>query len=106
MKITVIKQMAKSVMEEDLPNFEKRIGRIKWFLWHGNVFKALDILESLNSELDSEILKRVKVLRNINFGKLLMNFMSTFKPIAPSSLIMVNGIIMERLFHQLWRSQR
>ncbi len=42
-------------MGEDLPDFEKRLDRIKWFLWHGNVFKALDILESLDFELDTEV---------------------------------------------------
>ena len=30
-----------------------KIERIKWYLWHGNVFRALDDLEALNEELYS-----------------------------------------------------
>lgn len=52
MRITVIKQMSKGAMEKDYPDFEKKLDRIKWFLWHGNVFQALDILESLRFDLD------------------------------------------------------
>ena len=52
MKITVIKQMSKGVMKKDLEDFEKSIESVKWFLWHGNTFQALDILESLDFDLD------------------------------------------------------
>ncbi len=44
--------MAKGLMGEDLPDFEKKLDRIKWFLCHGNTYKALDNLESLDFELD------------------------------------------------------
>ncbi|NBT86642.1 MAG: hypothetical protein EBT45_09175 [Alphaproteobacteria bacterium] len=51
MKITVIKQMAKSVMGKDFVGFEKEVDSMKWFLWHGNTFKALGILDSLDFDL-------------------------------------------------------
>jgi len=53
MRLTVMKQMAKG-----LPNHEyykppdEELERIKWCLWHGNVFKALKILDSLLFELE------------------------------------------------------
>lgn len=52
MRITVIKQMSKGTMGKDYSDFEKNLNSIKWFLWHGNFFKALDILESLCFDLD------------------------------------------------------
>ena len=47
MRITVIKQMSKGPMGKDYQDFEKKIESLKWFLWHGNVFQAREILESL-----------------------------------------------------------
>jgi hypothetical protein len=51
MKITVMMQTAKGLLQEEYPVFLDKIERIKWFLWHGNVFRALDDLETLNEEL-------------------------------------------------------
>jgi len=31
----------------------KYLGRIKWYLWHGNVFQALNELQSLEMDLDA-----------------------------------------------------
>jgi hypothetical protein len=49
MRITVIKQMARD--PEIKPKWRekllKRIESIKWYLWHGNVFEALQEIESL-----------------------------------------------------------
>jgi hypothetical protein len=49
MRITVMKQMAKD--PEIKPKWRekilKRIESIKWYLWHGNVFEALQEIESL-----------------------------------------------------------
>jgi hypothetical protein len=39
-------------MGKDYPDFENKLDRAKWFLWHGNTFQALDILESLSFDLD------------------------------------------------------
>jgi hypothetical protein len=49
MRITVMKQMAKD--PEIKPKWRekllKRLESIKWYIWHGNVFEALQEIESL-----------------------------------------------------------
>ncbi len=48
MRLTVLNQMAKGVSVQDKgEEFEKELERMKWFLWHGNVYKALQVLEDL-----------------------------------------------------------
>src|SRR6266540_7367204 len=46
---------------EDEPGFvvtradaARELERLKWFLWHGNVFRALQIVEELEMDLDVE----------------------------------------------------
>lgn len=51
MKITVLKQTAKSILGNAYKNFEDEIDSVKWYLWHGNVFRALDLLETIDEEL-------------------------------------------------------
>jgi len=56
MRITVMRQMAKGlgVKGTELREFAlKELERIKWFLWHGNVFRALEIVEDLESDLEA-----------------------------------------------------
>ena len=65
MRLTVMKQMAKSLKwaedEEDPIEEEpalsdlalKEIKRIKWFLWHGNVVRALDSIEEVEDLVGS-----------------------------------------------------
>jgi hypothetical protein len=52
MRITVIKQMSKGIMGKDYADFEKKLLRGKRFLWHGNVYKALEVLDLLIMDLD------------------------------------------------------
>ena len=70
MRITVLKQMSKGVMGKASPDFEKEIERLKWFLWHGNVFQAQEILESLIFDLDefseNKEHKKYKLCRTVN----------------------------------------
>ncbi|MHC4536387.1 MAG: ISKra4 family transposase [Planctomycetota bacterium] len=48
MRITVMKQMAKGLPKmEQFEDIEKEIERVKWYLWHGNVFMALQVLDRL-----------------------------------------------------------
>ena len=55
MRITVLNQMAKGVPVQDKgEGFEKELERVKWFLWHGNVYKALQVLEDLEWDIDVE----------------------------------------------------
>ncbi len=51
MKITVMKQIAKGFTGNEI-KMETALDKIKWYIWHGNVYKALQKLEDLNFELD------------------------------------------------------
>jgi hypothetical protein len=62
MGLTVLSQIAKGLPErlgEEEDKYELRTGvlndleRIKWYLWHGNVFQALNDLQSLEIALDA-----------------------------------------------------
>ena len=62
MRLTVLNQTAKGLPErvgEGEDQYELRAGvlknleRIKWYLWHGNVFQALNELQSLETDLDA-----------------------------------------------------
>ena len=50
MRITAMKQMAKGLPSEEkwLPDVMTELESIKWYLWHGNVFRALQELEGLD----------------------------------------------------------
>ena len=58
MRITVMAQMAKSLRSRDNPYLATQVTdeleRLKWFLWHGNVFRALHVVEDLEMDLDVE----------------------------------------------------
>jgi hypothetical protein len=55
MRLTVLNQMAKGVsVEHKGEQFEKELERVKWFLWHSNVYKALQLLEWLELDIDEE----------------------------------------------------
>ncbi|HEY9879475.1 MAG TPA: ISKra4 family transposase, partial [Leptolyngbyaceae cyanobacterium] len=57
MRITVMKQMAKGVTyPEDalVEDLSATLESIKWYLWHGNVFRALQEIELLTSALHLE----------------------------------------------------
>jgi hypothetical protein len=53
MKITIIKQIAKGILGTKYQKFQDEIDSIKWYLWHGNAFRALDLLETLSDELST-----------------------------------------------------
>src|SRR5260370_32260503 len=58
MRLTVMSQLTKSIEADDQPNLsaeiEKELECLKWNLWHGNVHKALQIVEDLEVALDLE----------------------------------------------------
>jgi hypothetical protein len=71
MRITVLNQMAKGISVQDKgEEFEKELDRVKWFLWHGNVYKALQVLEDLawdvDAEASSEAQKLARTLREFD----------------------------------------
>src|SRR5258705_6421942 len=62
MRLTVLNQTAKGLQEkisdgtdeyELRPGVLKDLERVKWYLWHGNVFQALKELEGLELDLES-----------------------------------------------------
>jgi hypothetical protein len=55
MRLTVLGQMAKGVsVKHKGEQFEKELERVKWFLWHSNLYKALQLLEWLELDVDAE----------------------------------------------------
>jgi hypothetical protein len=55
MRLTVLNQMAKGVLVEHKgEKFEAELERVKWFLWHSNVYKGLQLLEWLELDIDEE----------------------------------------------------
>ncbi|MDV3002978.1 MAG: ISKra4 family transposase ISSysp6 (plasmid) [Chroococcopsis gigantea SAG 12.99] len=58
MRLTVLNQMSKGIckktlsLETDIPS---ELERIKWYLWHGNVFRALQILKEQVDDLEMVI---------------------------------------------------
>ena len=58
MRITVMSQLAKGLRSRDNPSLAKTVldelERLKWFLWHGNVYRALETIDGLEFDLDLE----------------------------------------------------
>jgi hypothetical protein len=85
MRLTVMNQMAKGLRakEFDLHSLAlKDLERIKWYLWHGNVFRALQIIEDLNILLDDDepSLEQRKLLKAIREFQTYIENNSTFIP--------------------------
>ncbi len=64
MRLTVLRQTAKGLPqttsdgEEDYPLRDpvvRDLERLKWYLWHGNVFKALQVVQSVEMDLDAAV---------------------------------------------------
>ena len=56
MRLTVMRNMAKSLVSKEVPDIAQQVDtqleRIKWFLWNGNVFRALQTMEELDVDAD------------------------------------------------------
>jgi hypothetical protein len=64
MRLTVLQQTAKGLPEttsdgeETYPLREdvvRELERLKWFLWHGNIYKALQVVQSVEMDLDTAV---------------------------------------------------
>ena len=58
MRLTVMNQTAKGLSKKDIEldtDLPKELERIKWYLWHGNVFRALQLLTGLVDDLEMVI---------------------------------------------------
>lgn len=63
MRLTILGQMGKSVeVEHKGEKFEEELERVKWFLWHNNVYKALQLLEWLDQDIDAEASEEARKL--------------------------------------------
>ena len=55
-RLTVLGQLTKSMRARETAEFvtetETTLERLKWYLWHGNVFRALQLVEDLEFDLD------------------------------------------------------
>jgi hypothetical protein len=63
-KLVTLQQTAKGLPdqtrdeEEDYPLRDpvvRDLERLKWYLWHGNVYKALQVVQSVEMDLDAAI---------------------------------------------------
>lgn len=57
MRLTVMNQIAKGLGPEESESRAGALNRLeslKWFLWHGNVFKALQRIKDLEMEIEDE----------------------------------------------------
>lgn len=52
MRLTVMQQIAKDMPVKKYSNPTEELDRLKWYLWHGNVFRALKVVEHLSFELE------------------------------------------------------
>jgi hypothetical protein len=96
-KITVIKQMVKgmsfpSKLGIKKSDIEEDVERVKWCVWHGNVFKALKKLESLDFTLedlvyDEELVQKSKDSKEYklwNAVNELSNYLQANSPFIPN----------------------
>ena len=56
MRITVMMQLAKGlrVSPELSATLAAELQRLKWFLWHGNVFRSLQTVDDITTDLEDE----------------------------------------------------
>lgn len=63
-KLVTLQQTAKGLPdqtsdeEEDYPLRDpvvRDLERLKWYLWHGNIYKALQVVQSVERDLDAAI---------------------------------------------------
>jgi len=56
MRITVLRQQLKELIatapDHDLAKLDEELERVKWYLWHGNVFRALQVVEQVQWQLE------------------------------------------------------
>lgn len=71
MRITVLTQLAKGLRcpPERSANIAQELQRVKWFLWHGNVFRARQTVDDLTTDLTDGGVEPVKLAKAVReFG--------------------------------------
>jgi hypothetical protein len=88
MRLTVLDQYAKGLVHHNQElgeEIREKMARLKWSLWHGNLYKALDKIEDIESLIDNfeETYPKFKPLRKaveefrtyiVNNGHLIPNY--------------------------------
>ena len=72
MRITVLRQQLKELIAatpaHDLAKLDDELERVKWYLWHGNVFRALQVVEHVGwqmEDLDEEARASCKLAKSV-----------------------------------------
>ncbi len=72
MRITVLRQQLKELIaaasDHDLTTLDGELERVKWYLWHGNVFRALQVIERVQwrlEDLDEEVPASRKLAKTV-----------------------------------------
>jgi hypothetical protein len=72
MRITVLRQQLKELItvapDHDLEQLDDELERVKWYLWHGNVFRALQVIEGIQwqlEDLDEEVPASRKLAKTV-----------------------------------------
>ncbi len=72
MRITVLRQQLKELIatapDHDLATLDDELERVKWYLWHGNVFRALQVVEHVQwqlEDLDEEVPASGKLAKSV-----------------------------------------
>lgn len=72
MWLTVLRQQLKELCtaapDQELDMLGTKLERVKWFLWHGNVFRALEEIEGVQwrlEDLDEELPASCKLAKNV-----------------------------------------
>jgi hypothetical protein len=72
MRITVLRQQLKELIaaapDRDLAALDGELERVKWYLWHGNVFRALQVVEQVQwqlEDLDEEVRASRKLAKSV-----------------------------------------
>ena len=71
MRITVLMQLAKGLRcpPETSPDVAAQLKRVKWFLWHGTVFRARQTVDDLTTDITDVGVESAKLARAVReFG--------------------------------------
>ena len=99
MRITMMRQVAQKFLTlPGLANLDSRLESVKWYLWHGNVFRAQQLLQWMRMNL--ELYEEEEILHGKQFRRLCKAVDELETYINRLSPIMVSVIAMES------RSQR
>ena len=72
MRITVLRQQLKELIatapDHDLAKLDDELERVKWYLWHGHVFRGLQVIEGVQwrlEDLDEDVPASRKLAKTV-----------------------------------------